>query len=358
MQDLNNDGDLIEFTRASARSRNVLVIGAVPTSSDTYDQETRLFRFEHDAGIGDQWYFDDLDFDMQDITLFRNPEIDPTTDYLTYLSSEGDVFHAWWKGNFREKIMGAGVSPDSAKAYGRLLAISQIGDKLYACGQSGQIYKRDSKDRWSPLAHHLIFDMADYLRKQDNAPKTDDPGFLTWLREFRKYAPRRVSFNDVKGLSENTIYLCGEESTKPVLCFWDGSTLHELKVHLDEAALTAIYIENEDSVWVCGREGVLLHGSYARGFTPVNVRNQLNLFHTITPYRGKLVLPSSVRPGGLFEFDPATSDLTRFSPALPKLRGDYIFHAEAVNDVLWVVGQKDIFRFEGSEWERIEHPDL
>lgn len=358
MQDLDNVADTIEFTRALARSRDVLVIGAVPSRSDIYDQEARLFRFEHDAGIGEQWYFDDFNFDLQDITLFRNVEIDPTTDYLTYLSSEGDVFHAWWKGNFREKIIGAGVSTEGAKGYGRLLAITQVDDKLYACGQGGQIYKRSGKDLWSLLTDHLLFDMADYLKRQEGAPKTDDPAFLDWLQEFKKQAPRRISFNDIKGHSENAIYLCGEEATNPILCFWDGSTLHELKLHLNEAALTGIYIENEDSIWVCGREGVLLHGSYARGFTPVNLRKQLNLFHMIAPYRGKLVMPSSVRPGGLFELDPATSDLRRFSPALPELQGDYIFYAGVVNDILWVVGQKDIFRFDGDAWERIEHTDL
>lgn len=41
-----------------------------------------------------------------------------------------------------------------------------------------------------------------------------------------------------------------------------------------------------------------------------------------------------------------------------KLRGECIFYAGAVRDVLWVVGQQDIFRLDGNEWERIEHPDL
>lgn len=135
-------------------------------------------------------------------------------------------------------------------------------------------------------------------------------------------------------------------------------SLHEQKVYLEETALTGILMADEDSVWVCGREGVLLHGSFARGFTPVILRKQLNLFHMITPYRGKFVVPSSVRPGGLFEVDPGSSELRRFSPALPTLRGDSIFYAKSVSDVLWVVGQKDIFRFDGNGWERIEHPDF
>jgi hypothetical protein len=348
----------IEFTRACALSENVLIVNAVLETSDTYDPDCRIYRFEHDGKVGEQWYYDNFNFHMQDITLFRNPDIDAATDYLTYMSSEGDVYHAWGKGNFREKIKGAGTWVDDAKGYGRLLSISSIADTLYAAGAGGQIYIRKGRDDWHLLTDKLLYDAEAHREIASEAPDTTDPRFLEWLMNSEKEEPRNVYFNSIRGLSESEIYLCGEEGTKPILCFWDGATLHELNTHLPEAALTGIYIESPDNIWICGREGVLLHGSYARGFTPVSLRQQHNLFHMIAPYRGKLVLPSSTRPGGLFEVDPKTSDLKRFSPPLPKLRGDYIFYAGVVGDILWVVGQKDIFRFEGAEWERIEHPDL
>lgn len=358
MQGPRSEIDMIEFTRACARSSEVIVIGAALVDSDVYHPETRLFRYEHDGKSGKQWYFDDFDFHLQDITLFRNPEIDSTSDYLTYLSSEGDVFHGWWKGNFREKIEGAGTWVKDAQGRGRMLTISQIGETLYACGQGGQIYRRVGRDNWSLLTDALLFDMDAYLQKKESRPLTTDPGYIDWLRKFKKQSPKNITLYDIKGFSENAIYLCGSEDTKPVLYYWDGMSLHEQKVYLEETALTGILMADEDSVWVCGREGVLLHGSFARGFTPVILRKQLNLFHMITPYRGKFVVPSSVRPGGLFEVDPGSSELRRFSPALPTLRGDSIFYAKSVSDVLWVVGQKDIFRFDGNGWERIEHPDF
>ncbi|OZI38044.1 hypothetical protein CAL29_06745 [Bordetella genomosp. 10] len=357
MQDLRSKAGKIEFTRARARSADVLVIGAVLSDWDVHHPEARLFRYEHDGKPGEQWYFDDFDFHLQDITRFRNLDVDPKTDYLTYLSSEGDVYHAWWKGNFREKITGAGSWVDDAEGRGRLSAISQIGDKLYACGNGGQMYVR-SGSNWHLLTKSILFDPEAHARLGRTAPPTTDPGFLQWLMDSRRQEPRNLSLHDIAGQREDAIYVCGVEGTKPVLCFWDGGALHELEVPLEEAALTGIHMEHAESVWVCGREGVLLHGSHARGFTPVDLRKQHNLFHMITPYRGKLVLPSSTRPGGLYELDTGTSELRRFAPALPKLRGDYIFHAESVGDVLWVVGQKDIFRFDGNAWERIEHPDL
>jgi len=351
---------MIEFTRAKIRSKDVIVVNAVLETSDIYAPDCRIYRYEHNVEAGKKWLYDDFNFHMQAITLYKNPEIDPHNDYLVYMSSEGDVYHAWWKGNFREKIWGAGTWADDAKGYGRVLDIMAIDGKLFAIGNGGQIYIQKKRDNWQILVEYLLYNPKSYRDLTKEAPDTTDPNFLEWLIKFQKEEPRNITFNAIKGLSEAEIYICGEEGpgTKPILCYWDGSTLHELKVHLEEAALTGIYIENPDSVWICGREGVLLHGSFARGFTPLNVRSQLNLFHMITPYRGKLVLPASVRPGGLYELNPQTHELKHFSPGLPKLRGESIFYAEAVDDVLWVVGQKDIFRFDGNEWERIEHPDM
>ncbi|WP_206915137.1 hypothetical protein [Agrobacterium sp. OT33] len=273
------------------------------------------------------------------------------------LSSEGEVIVDVFTEPSIERIVGAGTWIEGSKGYGRLLSIARVDDMLLATGNGGQIYVRREKD-WRLLTDTILFDPEAHARLSRTAPPTTDPGFLQWLMDSRGQRPRNISLHDVAGHNTDSVYVCGIDGTTPVLFFWDGTALNELKVHLEETALTGIYIENEDSVWICGREGVLLHGSSARGFTPVSLRRQLNLFHMVRPYRGSLVLPSSVRPGGLFEVDKTSSDLRRFTPRMPELQGDYIFHSDASNDVLWVVGQKDIFRFDGSGWERIESPDF
>jgi len=118
---------------------------------------------------------------------------------------------------------------------------------------------------------------------------------------------------------------------------------------------------------IIGREGVLLHGSRARCFNPVNAQTRLNLFHGFTAWRDRLLLAASVRPGGLWQLDPATDAFGRFQPRLPaltKLDSNPAFafggpfYVEAFGDVIWAVASKDIFRFDGERWERIQHPDL
>ncbi|MBC9248277.1 hypothetical protein H4P12_16520 [Paracoccus sp. 11-3] len=78
-------------------------------------------------------------------------------------------------------------------------------------------------------------------------------------------------------------------------------------------------------------------------------------------------MPASVRPGRLWRLDLQSNAVSRFEPRLPKLNRldsnpEYAlggpFFAQAFGDVIWAVADKDIFRFDGQQWERIKHPDL
>jgi len=348
-----------ELTRTCAVDDRTVFVSSVESNSDIYEPASTVWRYSDLDGTP-QWMSTHVDSHIETIIPSDSPN-----DCIV-LSSEGEVIFNPLTGLTVERLICAGTWIDGAKGYGRMLSLSRIGDRLIACGNGGQIYFRKDSGNWSLLTKALLFDPEAHARLRRTAPPTTDPGFLQWLTDSRAQKPRNISLHDIAGVSDDAIYICGVEATKPILCFWDGTTLHELKTYLDEAAFTGIYIENPDSVWVCGREGVLLHGSYARGFAPVSLNTQLNLFHMITPYRGKLVMPASVRPGGLYEYDPKTGDFGKFDPPLPRLRSrddqnsidGGPFFAQAVGDVLWVVASKDIFRFDGKEWERIDHPDL
>lgn len=336
-----------------------------------YQPAVRIFQYERKNAVGKQWFYEDFDLSVQDIEFLVDPNNPSSDPHFVLLGSEGDVVHLAKPERYQEWIEGAGTTHSKAKFYGKVLRIKRIGEKFYAVGTGGQIYIKEGPNHWRLLSDSVLFDpSAEEKRQTEPEPPFLSPEWMEWTtRMALNPASRNIVFHDIAGISENCIYICGEEGpgTKPVLCFWDGSILHEIKIHPVEASLTGIYIENPESVWICGREGLLLHGSYGRGFTPVNIRQQLNLFHSITPYRGKLVMPASVRPGGLYEYDPITGEFGRFQPRLPQVRRlesnpEFAlggpFFVQAVGDVLWVVAAKDVFRFDGKEWERIEHPDV
>lgn len=341
----------IELTRACAVGERSLVVSSVSRDSDIYEPQGTLWRFSDEDGEA-RWGSREVEAHVERIV--------PNAGQgdVALLSSEGEVILDVFSNPVTERIMGAGTWIDGAKGYGRMLALAWVGGRLHASGNGGQIYVRSAPGTWTMLTDALLFDPDAHRRLSQTAPATTDPGFLQWLRESRAARPQNLALHDIAGLGQDAVYVCGVDATKPFLAFWNGSTVEELKTFLDEGALTGIHVERPDSVWVCGREGVLLHGSAARGFAPVTLRAQRNLFHMVVPYRERLVLPSSVRPGGLFTVDPKTPELRRFTPPLPKLCGEHIFFAGAAGDVLWVVGPLDIFRFDGSVWERIDHPEI
>jgi hypothetical protein len=370
---------MINFTRAVAASENSLTVCAIRDGSEPYMPDARLFQYEHlgHGPRGDRWFYDDFPMSIQDIIFARDIGGPERPSYYAHLSSEGEIHHSARPEQYLEIIPGTGADEIGHKFYGYVYTLRQIGERLYACGAGGQIYVRYGRDDWRMLTDAVLFDPEARERQKEQeeaagnvAPPRGSEEWIQWRIQRALNPPsRNILFLDIQGLSEEAIYLCGVvgPGAKPVLCYWDGATLEELKVPMEEAALTGIHIENPDSVWVCGREGVLLHGSRSRGFNPVPGDRRLNLFHHITPYRGKLVMPASVRPGGLWEFDPGTGAFGRFNPPLPPLtpppkelyeaHGGPFF-AQAVGDILWVVAPRDIYRFDGHEWERIKHPDL
>lgn len=363
---------MIQFTRAIAASENSLTVCAIRDGAEPYTPDARLFQYEHlgHGPRGDTWFYDDFAMSIQDIIFARDIGSTERPSYYAHLSSEGEIHHSARPEQYLEIIPGSGADEIGHKFYGYVYTLRQIGQRLYACGDGGQIYVRHDRDDWRMLTDAVLFDPEAHNTAICNTPRRGDPRRSEYIMNLALNPPsRNILFNDIHGLSEDAIYLCGEvgPGSKPVLCYWDGATLEELKVPMEEAALTGIHIESSDSVWVCGREGVLLHGSRSRGFNPVPGDRRLNLFHHITSYRGKLVMPASVRPGGLWEYDPTNGAFGRFDPPLPRLTRPPVdsgephggpFFAQAVGDVLWVVAPRDIFRFDGQAWERILHPDL
>lgn len=361
---------MIRFTRAHACSKDSLSVSAIRNDAEPFQPDGRFFRYDELYPVDERWSYEDFRFHIQSITIFDNPDIHDTElpdGYYVLMSSEGHVHHAYWQGSFKEVIDGAGAHSDHSNHVGRLTKIAQIGMRLYACGEGGQVYVRSGRAQWNSLTKEVLLDRAMNEAREDEGPQFPEPGWAEWIAQNAQNPPsRNYQFNGLSGLSENAIYLCGEEGVRPALFHWDGAMLEKLTVPLAEAALTGLHIESPQSVWVCGREGVILHGSREQGFAPVDLPTRNNLFHGITSYQGKLVLPASVRPGGLYQLDPRTRAFGRFDPPLPPLTPSPDpqdpktgpFFAQGVDNVLWVVASRDIYRFDGTRWERIEHPDM
>lgn len=164
----------------------------------------------------------------------------------------------------------------------------------------------------------------------------------------------RLLLADIHGSAEDDIYICGgipgAYGLEGRLYHWDGKQWTSLTLPTTER-LTALYVEDANTVWICGANGTLLRGNRKAGFKDLSTVDDNQLFTSLTRFNGQIYLASNL---GLFVFDgkkiaPVHTGLT------PELQDANV--VDAVDGVLWSIGTKDIAKFDGTLWVRIDHPD-
>lgn len=261
------------------------------------------------------------------------------------LSREGDVnlYGPGGKPDHVYQIPETGVFGDAAIGLGYVNRIRVIGDHLYVCGQSRQVYRFEQNG--PDLASGKWRDVAGIMRQSpmpeppDNA---DDEMLNRWLDD-----NDAVDLVDIDGPSENDIYAVGDE------CWhWDGTRWHPLLLPVDEP-LAAIKVMSSEQVFIVGHNGTLLVGNARSGFRNLSSIEDNQNFTDIEWFDEKLFLASNF---GLFTYDPRHARIEPCRTSLaPDLRDTHVL--EAKDGVLWSFGFKDLAWFDGKTWTRVDHPD-
>jgi hypothetical protein len=211
-----------------------------------------------------------------------------------------------------------------------------IGGALYACGDGGQVYRRTGgalgAGQWRQLDASLLESPDAYAAALQRGP-----------------ADRKIYF-DVNGPREDELYVVGNHGT---ILAWDGTAFTRLP-RVTSAALTEVLVEDEDRVWICGRNGTLLRGNRRDGFQIAAVSGRRQLFLSMTKLDGKIHLGSGADPSGVFVYERGS--LREVSSGLDPDIED-VHTVDSADGVLWVVGSKDVLRYDGQRWERIDHVD-
>lgn len=329
----------LSFTRARAGAHDFLCVAAVPDGIEPFEPFTRLCRYD-DADPGPvKWFYDDCDFAVASITRWSPAPGAPPS--FCVLSAEGDVALVRPPPFPREKIPGAGVTSSDARRWGRMTHLRPIGERLYACGDGGQVYRREGgafgAGTWEHLDPSLLQDpeaRAQALLDAPTSPAADHK--IYW---------------SINGPREDELYVCGARGT---ILAWDGSSFVTLPPVTD-AALVNILVEDEDRIWICGRNGTLLRGNRHAGFRPAAVSARRQLFTSMTLFQGKLYLASAANPRGLFVYERGRIQQVWSGTLKPDIQD--VHTVDAAGGMLWVVGTKDVLRFDGQRWERIDHVD-
>lgn len=298
---------------------------------DAFDPDepyTQIYLFDIEEP---DWNFNEHDDVVSSICLWSNPA-DADDRYFAALCENGDVVIED-ESLTHERISGAGIGRPDSKGYGYLNDIRQIGSHLYACGASGQVYRRNSPGNWAHMDDGLL------------QPPDTESGL---------YVPVAIA-----GPAEDSIYVVGyvdDAGLPPRADHWDGRKWHRVDMPSGAARLTNLYVESAKRIWMCGDNGTLLVGNAADGFVSVGPTADQKLIYSIALFRGVGFVGTNL---GLFRFDPSRKG-SPFRPVKTGLKPELVDAnvVQSVDDeVLWSIGGKDIARFDGRTWTRYLDPD-
>lgn len=298
---------------------------------ERFDGFARLCLFTPDKPM--QWRYFDLPLTISAAALQSAGGSDGSAQAFVFAAEDGDIVRLpVGKPPVMERIAGAGLWDDDSEGWGYMNAVRQIGARLYACGDGGQVYCRENdgegdsegEGEWVHVDHGLL------------QPAEGEHNLM---------------LNAIAGPGEDSIYLAGWDSDRNAgLLFHRGADGAWTPVPVETAKLTGLCVEGPDAVWACGHGGALLHGSHAGGFTDVSALDDTRNYSDVAIYGGKVYLATAeglfVREGDAVE--PVDTGL------VPAYADGHVL--QAVDGVLWSIGYRDIARFDGTSWERIVFP--
>ena len=316
------------FRTACAASRAAVCLSGAIDAFDPTEPYSRLFILNERAPH--LWTFNEHDFLIPSLCTWRDPAT-PDRRVFAALGEDGQVVLLFPE-LIHERILGAGLHHESAAGYGYLNDIQQIGGHLYACGFSGQVYRRDGPDNWVHVDDGLL-----------QPPEIRGGEYFAQV---------------INGPHEQAIYLAGSinvEGYPARADYWNGDRWSSITLPATAGRITNMFIESPARIWMCGDNGTVLLGNAQDGFRSMTALGNTDLLLSITRFQDAMYVGSNV---GLFRFDPDKpgSVLRRVRTGLsPELVDANV--AQAADDVLWSIGPKDIARFDGSQWQRFHHPD-
>lgn len=289
---------------------------------------SRLYLFNERAS--NQWTFNEHLFVVPAICVWQNPS-ESNMRLFVALSENGQLIKLGAKTKY-ENIADAGLSRPGAAGYGYLMGLKQIGKHLYVCGFAGQALRRDESGDWQHIDHGLLQNVG-----------MSRGGYVVQA---------------IDGPSENSIYVAGsviDRGIPPRADFFDGRSWRSLALPPNSSRLTCIFVESADRIWMGGDNGTLLFGNATTGFRSFGPVSDRMLITSIALFGNKGYIATQL---GLFSFHPnkVGSSFTKVRTGLkPELRDSNV--VQAIDGVLWSFGPKDLARFDGVRWERVQHPD-
>ncbi|AXQ23161.1 hypothetical protein BEN71_14225 [Acinetobacter wuhouensis] len=306
----------------------------VASTFDSLDSEIECSRMSFYDHLDGQWHDHD-NFEFKSISVALVPKTESTRRTMLSVSLDGQIeFYSSQKITY-EKIEDVGFSnPDFF--YGTLNKIRNIQSSFYTCGSAGQIYKKAEKE---------------WLH--------DDLGLLLPKVEYQKIKPEEIlnldyeepsrEIYDINGHNLNCLYACGEDQEGGfVACKTEGKW--EINDKRTPSGLHHICLCPDGvNIIVVGDYGTVFYGNNESGFINLKDISINDSFYQSCYFKEDLYIAAST---GLYKYSNSKYEILEIIPY-----GTEVSTVESTNNVLWVLTDKVIYRFNGKKWDVILNPD-
>lgn len=288
---------------------------------------SRLFFYQEKTN--EKWFYHDLP-DWRVISTCFIPETSERARSVAALSELGAIEIYSGTGSVFEQIPDAGLA---GKGFGYLNRIRCIDGVLFACGYSGQIYRRDESS-WLHMDEGLLTEPSPYPGKKR---------IQSWLA--RQVAC--IDILDINGLAQNDLYAVGADG---FIAHYDGTKWTTLQCQT-QACLHGIFAVSQEEVWIAGSRGTLLKGNVNTGFAAVVKRGMSADFYGVAKYDQQVFIGAS---DGLYRLEGTDAVVAGPSRDVGIAA---VADVEVKDGVLWALASKHLLRFDGASWEVFEHID-
>lgn len=306
----------------------------ISSTFDELDSEIQCCRMSIYDHLDGQWYYHD-NTEFKAISVALIPKTAISRRVMLSVSLNGYIEFYSSQNTHYEKVEDAGFSNPNFY-YGTLNKIRNIHSNLYTCGSSGQIYKK-SGEMWLHFDKGLLLPKIEY-NKIESATVLD----LNHQTQFR-------SVYDINGYTLDSLYCCGEDNDGGFIAYnindeWvinkkrTPSSLHHIGLCPDNL-----------NVIVVGDYGTVFYGNHVSGFENLKDISINDSFYQSCYFKEELYLASST---GLYKFSDGKYELLDIIPF-----GTEVNTVESTSNVLWALTDKEIYRFDGKDWDIILDPD-
>jgi hypothetical protein len=228
---------------------------------------TRMSLYDAQSTKKWKWFYHDVEMNVVSVCLKKQTQTELRQGCA--LSKEGEIeFFVLKTGAKRiEKIPDAGLRLSEYTeegVTGYVTHIREIGDSLYVCGQSGQVYRR-TESGWIHIDAGVFSPLRD--------PDDDEVN----------------SFNCIDGNDGNDLYVVGDDG---VVFHCDGLVWRPVQVNTREHLLW-VRCYGRDEVYICGYNGTLLRGSARNGFKDVSALEDKLTWWCLCKFRDKVYLSAT-----------------------------------------------------------------